>query len=162
MPVFISHRTSDNAIAKRVHTRLTQTHGITCYVDDVDQRLRTASERQLTDILVDMVNKCSNLLAVVTANTQGSWWVPFEIGVAKQAPRVICSMTDQADSALPEYLMEWPRLRGERAVDEFAALYKAQQRLLRENVMEKRAASSVQFATVESFHRSLKAALGQT
>jgi hypothetical protein len=161
MPVFISHRTADNAIAQQVATRLTHTHGIKCYLDDIDQRLKTASQQEVTRILVDMVNKCTNLLAVITANTEGSWWVPFEIGVAKQAPRVICSMTNQADSALPGYLMEWPRLRGDRAIDEFAKLYKLQQKVLTENVLEKRATASTQLSTVDSFHRSLKAALGQ-
>lgn len=161
MPVFISHRTADNAIAQQVAARLTQHHGIKCYLDDIDQRLKSVTQQEVTRILVDMVNKCTNLLAVITSNTEGSWWVPFEIGVAKQAPRVICSMTNQSDSALPGYLMEWPRLRGEKAIDEFARLYKLQQKVLTENVLEKRATASVQLSTVDSFHRSLKAALGQ-
>jgi len=161
MPVFISHRTVDNAIAQQVATRLAHFHGIKCYLDDIDQPLKNASQQVITRILVEMVNKCTNLLAVITANTEGSWWVPFEIGVAKQAPRVICSMTNQLDSALPGYLMEWPRLRGEKSIDEFAKLYKLQQKLLIENVLEKRASASSQFGTVDNFHKSLKAALGQ-
>lgn len=161
MPVFISHRTADNDIAQHVATRLFQIHGIKCYLDDIDQRLKNASQQELTRILVEMVNKCTNLLAVITANTEGSWWVPFEIGVAKQAPRVICSMTNQSDLALPGYLMEWPRLRGDQAIDEFAKLYKLQQKVLTEHVLEKRATASLQLSTVEDFHRSLKAALRQ-
>lgn len=161
MPVFISHRSADNALAQQVATRLTQTHGIKCYLDDIDQRLKSATQQELTRILVDMVNKCTNLLAVITANTEGSWWVPFEIGVAKQAPRVICSITNQSDTSLPGYLMEWPRLRGEKAIDEFAKLYTLQKKFLTENVLEKRVAASLQISTVDSFHRSLKAALGQ-
>jgi len=161
MPVFISHRTADNAIALQVATRLINTHGIKCYIDDIDQRLKSATQQEVTRILVDRVNQCTNLLAVITANTEGSWWVPFEIGVAKQAPRVICSITNQVDSALPGYLMEWPRLRGDRAIDQFAKLYKLQQKALTENVLEKRATASMQLNTVDGFHRSLKAALGQ-
>ena len=161
MPVFISHRSADDAIAKNVAYRLKTVHGITCYLDDIDARLRKVSPQELTKILVDMVNKCTNLLAVVTENTTGSWWVPYEIGVAKQAPRVITSMTNLADSSLPEYLMEWPRLRGDSAVDAFARLYKLQKQVLVENVMEKRASASVQLSSVDSFHRQLKSQLGQ-
>jgi len=161
MPVFISHRTTDNAIAIQVFARLTQTHGITCYIDDVDQRLKVATQTDLTKRLVEMINKCTNLLAVISANTEGSWWVPFEIGVAKQSPRVICTMTNLLDTSLPAYLMEWPRLRGDKAIDEFAKLYKLQRQLLNEQVLEKRAIASVQLNTVDAFHRTLKTTLGQ-
>ncbi len=103
MPVFISHRTADDELARRVALRLKSVHHITCYIDDIDQRLKVASQQKVTRILVDMVNKCTNLLAIITRNTEGSWWVPLEIGVAKQAQRVICSVTNQADSGLPGY-----------------------------------------------------------
>ena len=161
MPVFISHRSADNEIAGAVAFRLKSVHQIMCYVDDIDQRLKSASQQDVTRILVDMVNKCTNLLAVITKNTEGSWWVPFEVGVAKQAPRVICSMTNLADASLPGYLMEWPRLRGDKAVDEFAGLYKLQQKKLNEDILQKRASASAQLTTVDDFHRKLKAVLGQ-
>lgn len=161
MPVFISHRTVDDAIASRTAKRLTDIHGIKCYLDNIDRRLLTVSAQQLTTILVEMVNKCTNLLAVVTENTAGSWWVPYEIGVAKQAPRIIASMTKQTDANLPGYLMEWPRLRGNDAIDKFARLYKLQERVLVEGMVEKRASVEGQLSTVDAFHRQLKSQLGQ-
>lgn len=161
MPVFISHRTADDALAGHVAHRLRSVHNITCYVDDIDQRLLSVSQQELTRLLVDAINGCTNLLAVMTVNTSGSWWVPFEIGVAKQAPRVISTMTNLRDSELPGYLLEWPRLRGDDAIDKFAELYKAQRRILSEQVLQKRASASSQASTVEAFHRSLKASLGQ-
>lgn len=63
--------------------------------------------------------RCDTLLAIVTNNTKESWWVPFEIGTAREMPRVIVSCTSLPDrasyqrDALPEYLLEWPRLRTE-------------------------------------------------
>ncbi len=161
MPVFISHRTVDNSIALQVANRLKNQHGITIYLDDIDQRLKSSSPQELTRLLVKAINECTNLIAVITTHTEGSWWVPFEIGVAKQAPRVICSMTNQADDALPEYLLEWPRLRGEKAIDEFAKIYKLQHSNLTEGVLEKRAAATVQLSITDGFHRALKAKLGQ-
>ena len=162
MPVFISHRTADDAIAQQVASRLKSHHGITCYVDDIDDELRRArGTARVTTLIVDRLNACTNLLAIVTQNTEGSWWVPFEVGVARQSPRVITSFTNLYDSSLPEYLLEWPRLRGTNAVDKFAELYRAQQRTLNENVLQKRAMASEQLRTVDQFHSRLKAALGQ-
>jgi len=161
MPVFISHRSADDAIAWKVYTRLTQTHGIECYIDDIDDTLKRVTEQELTNILVKKINECTNLLAIMTSNTKGSWWVPYEIGVAKQAPRVITSFTNLTEYDLPGYLKEWPRLRGETAIDQFAYYYKLQKRDLNEDVLLKRASASEQVRTVESFHRQLKAALGQ-
>ena len=162
MPVFISHRTADNDIAKRVADRLTKRHGIRVYIDDIDKQLRILQGTSaITTLLVRRVNECTNLLAIVTQHTQGSWWVPFEVGIARQAPRVITTMTNLSDNSLPEYLLEWPRLRGDSAVDTFARIYKAQRKVLTENVVEKRASASRQLSYVDQFHAKLKAALGQ-
>ena len=130
MPVFISHRTADDTMARYVADRLRNVHRITVYIDDIDQELRRVrGTPAITAMLVNRITACTNLLAIVSQNTQGSWWVPFEIGVARQAPRVITSMTNQADSDLPEYLLEWPRLRGDAAIDTYARLYKEQRQL---------------------------------
>ena len=162
MPVFISHRTADDSIAQQVASRLKYHHGITVYIDDIDQQVsRARGTPAITGLLVRRVNECTNLLAIITQNTQGSWWVPFEIGIARQAPRVITSFTNQADASMPEYLLEWPRLRGSTAVDTFARLYKQQQKVLTEQVLEKRASASTQVSYVDQFHTALKAALGQ-
>jgi len=162
MPVFISHRTADDGIARQVAYRLEYRHNITVYIDDIDQELRRAQGTSaITDLLVQRVNACTNLLAIVTRNTEGSWWVPFEIGVARQSPRAIATMTNLIDASLPEYLLEWPRLRGEAAIDTFARLYKEQQGVLKEQVMEKKASTYMQASYVGQFHASLKRALGQ-
>jgi len=162
MPVFISHRTADNEIAKWVAYRLEYQHGITVYIDDIDQELRSVQGTSaITSLLVSRVNACTNLLAIVTRNTEGSWWVPFEIGVARQSPRAITTMTNLGDPSLPEYLLEWPRLRGETAVDTFAQIYKQQKKILTEQVLEKRASVEAQINFVDLFQMRLKYALGQ-
>jgi hypothetical protein len=160
MPVFISHRTADDAIARAVYDRLTKTHGILCYLDDLD---RQTSSANITALIVNRVRQCTNLLALVTPNTQGSWWVPFEVGVAREAPRVITSFTNLAQPQLPEFLTEWPVLRGERAVDTFAEHYKKRSGQVKRAVTEGRtaAATAAGLAEVNEFHRQLKAALGQ-
>ena len=162
MPVFISHRTADDSIAQQVAFRLRHRHGIAVYIDDIDQQVsRTRGTPAITALLVRRVNECTNLLAIVTQNTRGSWWVPFEIGIARQAPRVITSFTNQADASLPEYLWDAPNIKNVSTVDTFARLYKQQQKVLTEQVLEKRASASTQVSYVDQFHTALKAALGQ-
>jgi hypothetical protein len=162
MPVFISHRTADDAIARAVRDRLTNTHGITCYLDDLDKEAGGANRSNaVTALIVRRLNECTNLLALVTQNTRGSWWVPFEVGVARQAPRVITSYTNLAQGELPEYLTEWPVLRGNDAIDTFARYYKQQSRVLNFSLVEKRASFSEGVAAVNTFQNQLKAALGQ-
>ncbi len=161
MPVFISHRTADNAIALEVANRLRNRHNIQCYIDDLDKEAQGLSgSKAITDLIVKRLNSCTNLLAIVTNNTSGSWWVPFEIGVARQAPRVITTFTNLY-SGLPEYLEEWPILRGENAIDIFARLYKEQSYALNQQTIRKSVQEPVQLATVDSFHRTLKSSLGQ-
>jgi len=162
MPVFISHRTVDNEIAKHVAERLKNHHGIPIYIDDIDQEVRQVQgTAAITALLVQRINMCTNLLAIVSENTKGSWWVPFEIGVARQVPRTITSLTNQGDASLPEYLLEWPRLRGDAAIDTFARIYNEQRRVLTEQVLRNQAPVSRQLGYVDQFHASLKKALGQ-
>jgi hypothetical protein len=162
MPVFISHRTADDVIARGVRDRLTNVHGITCYLDDLDKEAGPANQNnRVTALIVNRLSACTNLLAIVTHNTQGSWWVPFEVGVARQAPRFITSYTSLAQGELPQYLTEWPVLRGNTAIDTFAGYYKQQSGTAKRTLLEKSAQMSNGNASVDSFHRQLKAALGQ-
>ncbi len=92
MPIFISHTTRDDELAKKVFWRFNRIHNITCYIDDMDKELgNNRGKSSLTPLLVDRLRKCDTLLAVVTEHTKGSWWVPFEIGTAREMPRVRAS-----------------------------------------------------------------------
>ena len=162
MPVFISHRTADDAIAKHVAHRLTYVHGIKCYLDDVDKEAGPAKQAKLiTALIVRRIKECTNLLALVTPNTRESWWVPFEVGTAREAPRMISTFTNLPQKDLPEYLTDWPVLRGDNAIDAFATYYKQQSEMVKRAFIENRATASSGQVSVEAFHRQLKAALGQ-
>ena len=158
MPVFISHTTADDALSRQVYDRLTNRHGIKCYIDDLDKQ---GSTTNVTALVVRRLKDCTNLLALVTQNTDASWWVPFEVGVAREAPRIISSFSNLDQYALPEYLKEWPVLRGEGAIDTFAQFYKSQAPIVKRGLVENFSAASEGIAGVETFHRQLKAALGQ-
>lgn len=160
MPVFISHRTADDAKATSIAYRLRVIHNINCYVDDLDPLTRTT--KKITDLILSRIASCTHILALVTDNTIGSWWVPFEVGVARQSERRISSY-DSSSKPLPEYLDEWPVLRGDSAVDKFAASYH-QDASKAKSLLESFSGKQAGFRPVSSpdeFHRSLKSALGQ-
>jgi hypothetical protein len=155
MPVFISHRTQDDDKAKAIAYRLGQ-HNIPCYLDDFDPRLR--SSRQITSLLIDAIHKCTHLMALVTNDTRESWWVPFEIGVARESPRRITTY-DNSTMTLPEYLTEWPVLTKPEHLDQFAAVYHKDKTA--KPIREKYAMAYRNLVTPDDFHRELKASLGQ-
>lgn len=168
MPVFISHTTQDDALARKIYSRLKLVNNIDCYIDDMDKEL--ASKRgssQLTSLLVDRLRRCDTILAVVSSNTKGSWWVPFEIGTAREMPRVIASFTSLPDRSaytgqecLPEYLLEWPRLRTENDIDVFAREYK-QKSLILESGRVKIAGTHAGLQEVRNFEANVMKSLGQ-
>jgi len=156
MPVFISHRSADNAIALEVYNRLVYYHRITCYLDDLDKE--AGNSKNITKHILNRLNSCTHLIAIMTENTKGSWWVPFEIGVARRAPRVISSFTYLYDCDLPEYLKEWPVLRGQSAVDTFACFYKEGKSLLES---QRYYSFSTQVQSIDEIHYRMKSELGQ-
>ena len=162
MPVFISHRTRDDEIARKVWGYLYHHHHISCYIDDFDEIARIAGNTNcITARILERLEDCTHLLALVTKNTRGSWWVPFEVGVARRAPRVISTYTNLNDSDLPEYLKEWPILRWSEELDEYAAFYHAYKdqtdRLFQEVVRLPN-----QRELTEHVHLELKTRLNQT
>lgn len=154
MPVFISHRTSDDARARRLADRLLTKHNIICYLDHVDPEASTT--REITDLIVGRINACTHLIALVTDATVGSWWVPFEIGVARQGERRITSF-DASTVSLPEFLTEWPVMTIEAHLGLFAEAYHRDR--TSRPLIEKYASGSRPIATPDAFHAQLKRAI---
>ena len=153
MPVFISHRTADDNKAQLIAVRLKE-RGILCYLDHFDPTLK--SSHQITALLVERIRACTHLMALVTDATRNSWWVPFEVGVAREAPRRITSY-DNSSQSLPEFLKEWPILRTQSDLDKFADAY----HLDKAGQPERYAKTYRSITTPDQFHRELKAELSQ-
>ena len=166
MPVFISHRTLDDVLAKRIYDRLTRVHSIRCWLDNV---YPAQPPDKITEVILTNINRCTHLLVVMTDNTEGSWWVPYEIGVAEQGERAISTYSEMLKLKLPEFLWHWPVLMGDSAIDRFAQIYK-QERLIvettkaaniRESLSNSVALAAATRSTPAQFHSKLKSALGQ-
>lgn len=156
MPVFISHKSTDNAIAKMVRDYLAKAD-IKCYLDDLDPSLKTTDD--ITKAILDHLATCTHLLAVVSASTVQSWWVPFEIGAGTvKESRIATFQVGTAD--LPSYLTKWPIMKSTAQLVHFVQLYKGD----REIVFQSRGeymAKSAAVQTAADFHAKLKSAIGQ-
>ena len=156
MPVFISHSSADDLAARRIRDFLAS-KGITCYLDGLDDSLRTVED--VTSAIESHLAKCTHLLAVVSNATRQSWWVPFEIGFGTANHKRIATYRLQ-EVELPQYLTTWPILSTEGDLALYSRLYdEGKQWHCKTDWTTGRTALS--FQTAADFHRELKQALGQ-
>ncbi|RDJ05078.1 toll/interleukin-1 receptor domain-containing protein [Rhizobium grahamii] len=158
MRVFISHKSDDSALAAVLGHRLKSNHGIEFYLDLIDRELEKNGE-DLASHLRAQLGKCTQLLAVISEKTKGSWWVPWEIGVATEKNYPLA--TYAGGSALPpEYLRKWPYLRSHSDLD----LYAAASKTANQTVTRRSATLNEETARVQStkqFYSVLRKSLGQ-
>ena len=109
--VFISHRLTDKPFAREI-ARYFEFLGVYHYFDEKDLTLQKAiqeghsNDRAIVESIDEGLAHSTHLLAVLSARTMGSWWVPYEIGSsrarnAKIAYLMLPSLTPQM---LPEYI----------------------------------------------------------
>lgn len=151
MPVFISHRSTDSDAALKVSLRL-RAHGIDTYLDVLDPELQGVEN--VTQRILDGLRRCTHLLAVISTATAGSWWVPFEIGVATDAEQRITSYALSAVS-LPDYLRIWPVLTRDEHIDLFARRY-LEDKVVLEKSWKLSEARATAIRDASDFHRFLK------
>jgi len=156
MSVFISYFRADEQAASAVNSTLKQNNVVT-YLDLLDDDLKKAEN--VTSAILKGLEDCTHLLAIVSRNTQVSWWVPFEIGVATRAQRRISTYA-LSRILLPDYLKHWPVLYDDTGLLAFIKRYLQDSSTLEKKgrVYEARA-SAIQSAA--TFHRLLKTDLGQ-
>lgn len=122
--VFISHKQEDASLAVRVGDILYE-EGLHSYLDIWDPSLRNA--RDIEGRILNAIQSADVLLAIITAKTKLSWWVPFEIGVARvtDSQIVSCILLGSGEGReLPSYLESWPRLASEAEIRGWAKAYR--------------------------------------
>lgn len=114
---FISHQSNDENAAERVAVYLSS-RGYPCYLDTLDPNVDGDSPG-LESYLRRVIAICNNLMAIVSRTTRASWWVPLEIGVALEKEKHIATYLLTSED-LPSYLWQWPMLRSDRDVLQWA------------------------------------------
>ncbi len=169
MSVFISYRHLDVNKALEIEKKLAE-NNIKCYLDVIDEESRNTDD--ITSVITKNIEKSTHLLAIISPNTHGSWWVPFEIGEATISNRRICSYAYQDSNSiarnslnnykekfLPEYLHKWPILLSNHDLNVFIDQYKKDSFMIESAIsLEKRGAGfkSLNEKDAEKFHDNLK------
>lgn len=105
MKVFISHKSEDLSTAKEWARRLEE-QGFDIYLDAYDEQIKTTSDRP--NHIQGEIENSTDLLVIITGNTQTSWWVPFEIGLSTAFDKRIASLVFKDAGKLPSFLRKWP------------------------------------------------------
>jgi hypothetical protein len=173
VPVFISYRAKDREVALKI-VRKFREHNIEFYLDIIDEE-SINSTSNITEVITKNIKRCTHLIAIISPNTKGSWWVPFEIGEASIINRRICSFAYNTNgysltksnmyiykSFLPEYLHKWPILLNEKDVDNFILQYKQdnQNNVLLDSInRDSNLFGALTKKGADDFHNKLKAML---
>ena len=122
---FISHKGDDTGLAVSVGKALNG-QGIRGYLDRWDMSV-TGDSPELEVYIRKVIRDTPSILAVVTENTPLSWWVPFELGVARETSSQIATFLfvegrsrNNNVVTLPSYLKNWPILASAAELVEWA------------------------------------------
>lgn len=122
--VFISHRKADEDKARDVK-KILDSNNIRAFLDVLDPDLAdfdNASGSDITNVITKNLDNCSHLLMIFSENTQGSMWVPFEVGYAYHADKGI-AVYEYGYPKYPEYLEDMPRLTSDNKLEVFINMY---------------------------------------
>lgn len=159
MIIFVSHKDSDTLRASDVAKGL-RDNGHQVYMDAFDDGLKHGTA-DLADYLRVRLAQCDALIAVVSRNTQGSWWVPWEIGVATERDYPLGTFQCD-DTTPPDYLKKWPILKSMADLGLFADLVKSvQSRTTTIRLSQSKSLEESRKMATREFHQTLKAKLGQ-
>lgn len=168
MPVFISYRHLDRKKALEIANKL-KSNNINYYLDVIDDESRSTDD--ITNVITKNIKKSTHLLAIISPNTNGSWWVPFEIGEAtisnrrissyayKQNDYIYRTLLNTYKSFLPEYLHKWPILLSDGDLDAFIQQYHRDNLLTESGISfesRNKEFASLNKSGADKFHNELK------
>jgi len=155
--VFVSHKVEDSHAATAVASRL-KANEVDVYLDSFDPDAKDGPD--LADYLRETMRRCHGLMAVVSAETIRSWWVPWEIGVASERDMPMATFSHD-NSDIPTYLRKWPYLTQLNQIDQYARTAQKMMRQRRTLIEKREAFGSAEAISGRAFNRTLKANLGQ-
>lgn len=79
-----------------------------------------AEHLALTHAIETGLQSSTHLIALVTPQTQGSWWVPFEIGSCRALRKGLAFLLHRDVANPPSYMIAGERLADKRALCEWA------------------------------------------
>jgi len=94
--VFVSHASYYNNTAEAIGEYLQKTVGVDVYLALNDKKLAFAVEvndhARIVEHIESGIRNSTHVLGLIGERTRESWWVPFELGAARQRNKTIGSM----------------------------------------------------------------------
>ncbi len=137
--IFISHQKRDRDACEKIANYILSI-GIDVYFDEYDYRLSIASQKGDAKGVVAAIRKgidsSSHMLCVISPNTLGSKWVPFEVGYGYEKTS-LASLTLKGikNSDLPEYIRIAPIIRDLKDLNKFIKEFENKLILERRNII---------------------------
>ena len=133
--IFISYRSTDTRAASAVASYLMHSMDCDVYYSDNDARLKEAVSTGNDEAIVTSIDRalmaCSHLLTIVSNQTKGSWWVPYEFGASRIKDRVIALLLLEDVTELPSFMKIAKILRDSDDLDKWSRSFS--QRVLKES-----------------------------
>ncbi len=105
--------------------------GVDIYVDADDPNLQKAAQenddKKITQFLEIGIRSSTDLMAVVSEKTKGSWWVPYEVGYGKSSGTHLATMKLRDVTNLPSFLVITRILHGTKGLDAYIDEVKGRQ-----------------------------------
>ena len=99
----VSHALADQATARRIGS-LCGELGIDCFLDERGDWLAQGLHPRPED--------CTHLLVVLSAATEGTWWVPFQVGRAVEREMPVMVYREDPGRSMPAFVQGQPSARG--------------------------------------------------
>ena len=107
--VFVSYQYKDQDTALTLAKELSDRKW-DVYIDVHDDTL-LPGDSNVDEALVEAIGNAATMLIVVSDDTQGSWWVPWEIGVSTPSGKPRALYRPTARQPMPDYLEKLDRLQ---------------------------------------------------
>lgn len=121
--IFLSHISIDKASATAIGQYITQQGDIDIYLDvsdpDLQAAVRTNDPVRMTRFIERGLSHSTHIMCLVSADTVRSWWVPYELGFAKNANKHLSTLKLKGDVDLPSYLEISEIIRGTKSLNQY-------------------------------------------
>lgn len=119
--IFLSHISIDKSAASAVGSYIMSQGDIDIYLDVNDPELMNAvitnDPGRVTHFIETGLAHSTHIMCLVSGNTVKSWWVPYELGFAKNAGKYLSTLKLKGDVELPAFLEIGEIIRGTKTLN---------------------------------------------
>ena len=121
--IFLSHISIDKETVIEIGEYIMKYGDIDIYLDIYDEELQQAVSNGNAHAVTSHIEKglleSTHIMCLISKETKNSWWVPYEIGFAKNSEKEISSLRLKGNFSLPDFLKIGKILNGTKSLNEY-------------------------------------------